>query len=136
ERHQDGAVNSSQGYFKFDDHVLTNLQLNYTKPVCIEEFFKLKSEIAQLIYSHIDLMLFDKNKYERRSRELFDDLGLKNAEYSHMYERKRAIERATRELLGIRLSSGMLRDASVEKTADGKDYKVSFSKTAAATQIE
>ena len=63
ERRQHGAVNSSQGYFKFDDHVLTNLQLNYTKPVCIEEVFKLKSEIAQLIYSHIDLMLFDKGKY-------------------------------------------------------------------------
>lgn len=136
ERHQDGAVNSSQGYFKFDDHVLSNLQLNYTKPVCIEEFFKLKSEIAQLIYSHIDLMLFDKNKYERRSKELFDDLGLKNAEYRHMYERKRAIERANRELLGIRLSSGVLKDASVVKTADGKDYKVSFSKTAAASYIE
>ena len=67
------------------------MQLNYTKPVCIEEFFKLRSEIAQLIYSHIDLMLFEKTKYERRSRELFDDLGLKNHEYNHMYERKRAI---------------------------------------------
>jgi len=128
ERHQDGAVNNSQGYFKFDDHVLSNLQLNYTKPVCIEEFFKLKSEIAQLIYSHIDLMLYDKTRYERRTRELFDDLGLKNAEYNHMYERKRAIEKALRELNGIRLSSGVLRSATVEKTVDGKDYKVAFSK--------
>ena len=76
ERRQDGAVNSSLGYFKFDDHILSNLQLNYTKPVCIEEFFKLKSEIAQLVYSHIDLMLADKTKYERKSRELFDDLGI------------------------------------------------------------
>jgi hypothetical protein len=132
ERQQDGAVNSSQGYFKFDDHVLSNLLLNYTKPVCIEEFFKLKSEIAQLIYSHVDLMLFDKSKYERRSRELFNDLGLKNLEYNHMYERKRAIDRAIKELSGIRLSSGVLRTATVEKTVDGKDYKVSFSKTAAA----
>jgi len=131
ERRQDGAVNSSLGYFKFDDHVLTNLQLNYTKPVCIEEFFKLRSEIAQLIYSHIDLMLFDKSRYERRSRELFDDLGLRNAEYNHMYERKRAIEKALKELVGIRLSSGVLRSADIEKTNDGKDYKVWFSKTAA-----
>lgn len=130
ERHQDGAVNSSQGYFKFDDHVLMNLQLNYTKPVCIEEFFKLRSEIAQLIYSHIDLMLFDKNRYERRTRELFDDLGLKNAEYQHMYERKRAIDKALHELTGIRLSSGVLKAASIEKTADAKDYKVVFSKSA------
>jgi hypothetical protein len=133
ERRQDGAVNSSQGYFKFDDHVLTNLQLNYTKPVCIEEFFKLKSEIAQLIYSHIDLMLWDKSKYERRSKELFDDLGLKNSEYAHMYERKRAIEKALCELNGIRLSSGVLKSGTIEKTADGKDYKVSFSKGAASS---
>jgi len=136
ERKQDGAVNSSLGYFKFDDSVLNNLQLNYTKPVCIEEFFKLKSEIAQLIYSHIDLMLYDRTRYERRSRELFDDLGLKNAEYSHMFERKRAIERAIRELIGIRLSSGVLRDAVLEKTVDGKDYKVVFSKSNSTTQIE
>ena len=136
ERRQDGAVNSSLGYFKFDDHVLNNMQLNYTKPVCIEEFFKLRSEIAQLIYSHIDLMLFDKSKYERRSRELFDDLGLKNHEYSHMYERKRAIEKALKELEGIRLSSGTLRTATIEKTVDGKDYKVAFVKGALAPSID
>ncbi|HEV8413047.1 MAG TPA: replication initiation protein [Bryobacteraceae bacterium] len=140
ERHQDGAVNSSLGYFKFDDHILSNLQLNFTKPVCIEEFFKLKSEIAQLIYSHIDLMLADKTKYERKSRELFDDLGLKNPEYNHMYERKRALEKAVKELQCIRLSTGTLRLATVEKTKDGKDYKACFQKTApvdiAAERIE
>ncbi len=130
ERSQDGAVNSSLGYFKFDDHILRNLQLNYTKPVCIEEFFKLKSEIAQLIYTHVDLILNDKKQYERRSKELFDDLGLKNAEYEHMYERKRALDKAVKELGGIRLSTGILRSASVEKTSDGKDYKVVFSKAA------
>ena len=136
ERRQDGAVNSSLGYFKFDDHVLSNMQLNYTKPVCIEEFFKLRSEIAQLIYSHIDLMLFDKTRYERRSRELFDDLGLKNREYTHMYERKRAIEKALKELEGIRLSSGALRSATIEKAIDGKDYKVAFIKGPVATSVD
>jgi hypothetical protein len=128
ERRQDGSVNSSKGYFKFDDHILRNLQLNYTKPVCIEEFFKLKSEIAQLIYSHVDLMLFDKNRYERRSRELFDDLGLRNDEYTHMYERRRALDKAVKELQGIRLSKGVLKSATVMKTVDGKDYKVQFTK--------
>jgi hypothetical protein len=66
------------------------------------------------------------------SRELFDDLGLKNTEYQHMYERMRAIEKALGELNGIRLSGGVLRSATIEKTVDGKDYKVSFSKGAAA----
>ena len=33
--------------------------------------------------------MFDKTKYERRSRELFDDLGLKNAEYNHIRQCER-----------------------------------------------
>jgi len=136
ERRQDGAVNTSLGYFKFDDHILSNLLRNYTKPVCIEEFLKLKSEIAQLVYTHIDLMLSDKTKYERKSRALFDDLGLKNPEYNHMYERKRALEKAVAELHGIRISSGVIRSATVEKTKDGKDYKVSFQKAARAETAE
>src|SRR5260221_8494864 len=74
-RLQDGAVNSSLGYFRFGDHILRNLQLNFTKPVCIEEFFKLKSEIAQLVYSHHDLILFVNSPDERRSRGLLDGLG-------------------------------------------------------------
>jgi len=128
ERRQDGAVNTSLGYFKFDDHILRNLQGNFTKPVRIDEFFKLKSEIAQLVYTHVDLVLFDKSRYERRTRNLFNDLGLKNPEYEHMFERKRALERALRELEGMRLSRGVLKSATLEKTTDGKDYKAVFTK--------
>ena len=51
ERRQDGAVNNSQGYFKFDDHILSNLQLNYTKPVCIEEFFGSPQEFVKPLFS-------------------------------------------------------------------------------------
>src|SRR5258708_18225007 len=71
----------------------------------IEEFFKLKSEIAQLIYSHIDLMLFDKSKYERRTKELFDDLGLKNGEYVHMYENVLAVLQPQVDRKSTRLNS-------------------------------
>src|SRR5206468_10394034 len=75
-------------------------------------------------------MLADKSRYERRSKELFQDLGLKNGEYNHMYERKRGLAKALKELEGLRLSSGILRSATIEKTKDGKDYKVLFSKSA------
>jgi len=33
-------------------------------------FFRLESEIAQLIYTHIDLIMFGKTRYERRTKEL------------------------------------------------------------------
>ena len=133
ERRAGGAVNASLGYFKFDDHILRNLQLNFTKPVRIDEFFRLKSEIAQLVYTHVDLVLFDKSRYERRTRNLFNDLGLRNPEYEHMFERKRALERALRELEGMRLSKGVLKSATLAKTTDGKDYKAVFTRDIGAT---
>ena len=50
ERRQDGAVNSSLGYFKFDDHILSNLQRNYTKPVCIAERVNDFETVGEIIY--------------------------------------------------------------------------------------
>ena len=80
-------------------------------------------------HAHQDHYCIYKMKYERKTRDLFTDLGLKNEEYNHMYERKRALERALAELVGIRLSSGVIQAATIEKTKDGKDYKVCFQKS-------
>jgi len=42
---------------------------------------KFQSEVAQLLYTHIDLILFDKRQYERRTKELFDELGIRGIAY-------------------------------------------------------
>ena len=131
-RKVDGHVTNQQGYFQFDRNVLRNLLSHFTKPLLIDELFRLQSEIAQLIYVHVDLMLASKNIYERRSKELFDDLGLKSESYRHPSNRKQKLLRAMRELQGARLSTGVLKSVSLEKTQDGKDYKIVFRKTAAA----
>src|SRR5206468_1899450 len=116
ERAEDGAVNTAKGYFKFDDHILTNLLANYTKPFLIEEFFKIKSDIGLLLYNYLDLILANKQRYERCTKDLFEDLGLKNADYQFMHKRKRAIEAPLQELVGLLLSSGVITKASIEKT--------------------
>src|ERR1035441_7696498 len=92
----------------------------------------LKSDIGVLLYSHVDLMLARKDTYERRTKELFQDLGLTNPEYNRQYERYRALKKALAELQGVRLSTGVLKTAAIQKTVDGKDYKTIFKKTAAA----
>jgi hypothetical protein len=130
-RKTDGHVTNQQGYFQFDRNLLENLQTNYTKPLLLDEFFKLKSEIGQLIYTHVDLIMADKTRYERRSKDLFVDLGLGRLQfYRHASHRKQALDRALKELRGIGLSTGVLKSAAVEKTKDGKDYKVVFQKGA------
>src|SRR5204863_4846614 len=80
-RKANGHVTNQQGYFQFNHHIETNLHANYTKPLLEEVFFGLESEIAQLIYTHIDLIMFGKTRYERRSKELFADLGLTGTSY-------------------------------------------------------
>ena len=45
-----------------------------------------------------------------------------------MYERRRALERAIKELEGLRLSNGILKYVTIQETKDRNDYKVLFSK--------
>lgn len=129
ERAENGAVNKALGYFRFDDHILRNLLANYTKPFLLQEFFKIKTDIGLLIYNHVDLMLANRSRYERCTRELFEDLGLKNADYAHMHKRKRAIDSPLKELVGLRISTGIITGAVVEKTADKRDYKIIITKS-------
>ena len=135
EKEVDGAVNKAVGYFKADDRMLRNLLANFTKPLLLDVMIDLKSDIGVLLYSHVDLMLARKDTYERRTKELFQDLGLTNPEYNRQYERYRALKKALAELHGVRLSTGVLKIATIQKTVDGKDYKTIFKKTASA-QIE
>ncbi len=129
EREVDGSTNKALGYFKFDDQILQNLLNNYTKPLLLDTILGIQSEIGQLLYVHVDLMLARKDFYERRSKELFQDLGLTNPEYERQYERKRKLEKALAELVGLPLSTGILKIARVEKTNDKQDYKVVFGQT-------
>jgi len=81
-----------------------------------------------LLYTHIDLIMFGKTRYERCTRDLFLDLGLSGASYRFKSNRKQKLLRALAELRGIRLNHGVLKSANIEETKDGKDYKVVFIK--------
>jgi hypothetical protein len=59
------------------------------------------------------------------------DLGLAGASYRFKSNRKQKLERALKELQGIRLNHGVLRSATMVETSDGEDYKVVFIKGAA-----
>ena len=138
-RKTDGHVTNQQGYFQFDRNLLESLQSNYTKPLLLDVFFKLKSEIGQLIYSHVDLIMANKTRYERCTKELFQDLGLAQLTYyRHPSHRKQALKKTLEELQGVQLSTGVLKRVTLERTKDGKDYKVVFQKgayTASADEI-
>jgi hypothetical protein len=125
----DGHVTKEAGYFHFHDFILKNLLANHTKPVRLDVILGFRSDIAQLLYTHIDLILARNDHYERRTKELFDDLGLPEKAYRKPSDRKRKLEKALAELQKVSLSTGILDLAAIEKTKDEKDYKVVFRKT-------
>jgi hypothetical protein len=134
-REKDGHVTTEAGYFRFHDAIIKNLQIHYTKPVLFDVVLSFRSEIAQILYTHLDLILSDKTSYERRSRELFEDLGLVAAEYSKPSARARRLEPALKELQGKPLTTGLIAKATLKRTNDGEDYKLTLSKAPLASPV-
>jgi hypothetical protein len=127
-RRTDGHVTTAVGYFKFDDDILNNLLANYTKPVILETVLRFKSELAQVLYTYLDLILHDKTAYERRTKELFEELGLTGSAYVKASKRKQVLAPALKELEGVPLTTGRITSAALEETADGKDFKIAIRK--------
>ncbi len=128
QRKRDGHVTREGGHFRFNEHILRNLLHHHTKPFYLSTLLKLKTEIAQLLYAYVDLIMADKMHYERCSAGLFQELGLKAKAYRKPSNRKQKLLKALRELQGVRLSSGILNDVRLVRTKDQKDYKVVFRK--------
>ncbi|MFH1621496.1 MAG: replication initiator protein A [Candidatus Omnitrophota bacterium] len=120
--------------FKLNYRIVNNLLNNYSKPLYLDVILKFKKEISVLLYGHIDLIMADKNLYERKTQQLFGDLEL--SEYNYPSQRKRLLEPVLEELEGIELTTGVLSQARLEKTMDGKDWKVVFKKSKKRPGIE
>jgi hypothetical protein len=110
--------------FQFHRQLLASLHAHHTTPLFLDTVLSFRSEIAQLLYPRLDLLLADKKHYERRTRELFEDLGLEGETYRHRSARKRVLERALLELQGVPLTTGRIVAATVEPTRDNLDFKL------------
>ncbi len=129
-----GQIYFSLSRFKFNSKIISNLLHNYTKPVYLDVIIRFKKEISVLLYRYIDLIMADKNFYERKTEELFKDLDL--GEYDYPSKRKQLLDPALRELEGVELTTGVLDYAKLEKTIDGKDWKAVFKKSKNRVRIE
>ena len=116
--------------FQFHERLLASLRANHTTPLFLDTVLGFRSEIAQLLYSRLDLILADKDHYERRTKELFVDLGLEAETYRHRSARKRVLDLALLELVGVPLTTGRIASATTEPTKDGLDFKLVIRKGA------
>jgi len=129
---------SDQAYFAFSSfklnyRIIINLLNNYSKPLYLDVILGFEREISVFLYRHLDLIMADKNFYERNTEYLFDDIEL--SKYKYPSQRKRLLKPALKELEGVELTTGILSQAKLEKTVDGKDWKVVFKKSKKRLQI-
>jgi hypothetical protein len=128
ERERHGQLSLALSSFRFNERLLQNLLSNYTKPLYLDTILGFQKEISVLLYRHLDLVMADKYRYSRRSKLLLEeDLKLSES-YVYPSKRKQILEPVLEEHQGCKLSTGVLRYAGFEKTADGKDYQVIFEK--------
>jgi hypothetical protein len=125
---EDAHITTQRCEASFDRAVMTNLRAFYTKPVLFDVILGLKSGIAQLVYRYVDPMLVGRDKFTRRTAELFADLELDGPSYRKPSERKRALERAFRELNGVALSEGGVLRCSLHPAKSANEINAVFTK--------
>ncbi len=129
-RARDGHTTKQEGYFRFNNYILRNLFNNHTKPLYLVTLLKFQTEIAQLLYVYLDLIMADKYHYERKSAGLFQDLGLEAKAYRKPSIRKQKLLKALTEMQGVPLTTGILQEAKIVPSKTDKDFKVVFTKRA------
>lgn len=128
ETKQGGHVTKEACYFKFHTRILENLLKNHTRPVLLNTMLEIHTDIGKLLYRHIDRIMAYKTHYERRSKKLFDDLGLSGKTYVYRSKRKEKLIGPLNELQGVPLTTGTLIQAEIQETEDRQDFKVVFIK--------
>jgi hypothetical protein len=133
---EDGHITKEAGYFRFNNFILTNLLANHTKPVLLDVVLSFNSQLAQILYTYLDLILADKTLFKRRTKELFEELGIEGKTYNNQSNRKQKLIPALKELEGTPVTTGCIISAKLEKTTDGKDYNIVIRKGKRETYIQ
>ena len=123
-RSKEGHTTRETSFFRFNGLILKNLLANHTKPVYLDVILSFQSEIAQLLYTHLDLVMSDKCRYERKTKELFNDIRLDGTAYRYPSKRAQMLEPALCELQGKALPTGCIKSIRLQRTVDGKDFKI------------
>jgi len=116
-----------KGAFGFDDNLARNMLRSHSKPILLDVVTSIRGEHELIFYKYLDNVLFGKTHFERRSKELFADLGIQG-NYPYRSDRKKEIAKWVKNLKGKRLSHGKIAHIVYEETADKQDYKIVVSR--------
>lgn len=118
----DGTI-ADKNYVWLSDWYLENLNAHYLLPIEFETYRQLKNNIAKALIPLLQVWLFASREvgvFEKRYSELCQILNVR--EYSHKSKIREKLAPSFNELI----AHGYLKAWEVEKTADGRDFKIVF----------
>lgn len=109
----------------FNQYFLENLLNGYVKPLRLDVIKELNSDIAVILYRHLDIVMFDRTDYEIKAERLVELCGLsKNYPLRRV---KSLVKKSLAELVGKELTSGVIIKAEIEECVSG-GWKCVFEK--------
>lgn len=114
--------------YKLDGITLRNLLGGYTRPILLKPLVKKIGDGAILLYKFANTVLADRKKIEICTRDLFNQLELKDKSYEARGERKRFLQRAMAENEGEPIIDGQLHFELMEGRRRQDDHKLIIKK--------
>ncbi len=111
----------------FHELIHSNLKSYHSIPTKYHVLIGIKNPLAQLVYKYIEPRLYSATRFERRTKDLLKDLAIQSARYHKLSNRVDALNRAIRELQGLKIQNGVL-SVYLEPSKDN-DYKLVAIKT-------
>ncbi|MGB7182631.1 MAG: hypothetical protein WBD51_11905 [Burkholderiaceae bacterium] len=109
---------------RFNPDLIENMINGLVRPINYVALTKIANDITLTLYTKLDLYLSSRPKWERRSKELFEqELGMTAERYTHRRIRLQKLKEFVTSLNGAELMEGTLRVA-IEWTRDKEDHKL------------
>ena len=117
---------------RFNEKITHNLLTKKISPVNLTTLLSFKNGISEVFYCRIDSVMSQVSIREWSGIRILKELQLSDIKiYSRPARRKYLLEKICADINGKPLSSGEILHAQLGKTADGKDHKITCTKTPA-----
>jgi hypothetical protein len=107
--------------FKFHPWILESFMNKNYKPLRIDVINQIKGEVALILYRFLDTILFEQTEYQREIKELAKELDFGAKRFNNLLAQ---VRKACKELEGKEITTGKIVYCRVEKTVDGRNWKL------------
>lgn len=111
--------------FTIHEVIVKSILNQHVKPILLDVITRLKGELSVILYRHLDLIMADKVQFARKLEEFQKDFEIGASRSDNFVKQMR---QACKELEGRDITTGRLESCRIERTEDGRHWKMVIKK--------